>query len=84
MGFNFEEELKKLPKKPGVYIMRDDKDVILYVGKAINLHKVGSLCTREKDMRLILTELTQCFRFSHAPPAIQHNKLASLLCIFIL
>ena len=38
MGFNFEEELKKLPRKPGVYIMRDDKDVILYVGKAINLH----------------------------------------------
>ena len=36
--FNFEEELKKLPKNPGVYIMRDDKDVILYVGKAINLH----------------------------------------------
>lgn len=35
--FNFEEELKKLPRKPGVYIMRDDKDVILYVGKAINL-----------------------------------------------
>ena len=36
--FNFEEELKKLPRKPGGYIMRDDKDVILYVGKAINLH----------------------------------------------
>lgn len=36
--FNIEEELKKLPKEPGVYIMRDDKDVILYVGKAINLH----------------------------------------------
>ena len=36
--FNFEEELKKLPKEPGVYIMRDDKDVILYVGKAVNLH----------------------------------------------
>ncbi len=36
--FNFEEELKKLPNKPGVYIMRDDKDVILYVGKAVNLH----------------------------------------------
>lgn len=36
--FNFEEELKKLPRKPGVYIMRDDEDVILYVGKAINLH----------------------------------------------
>lgn len=38
MMFNFEEELKKLPKEPGVYIMRDDKDVILYVGKAVNLH----------------------------------------------
>ena len=36
--FNVEEELKRLPRKPGVYIMRDDKDVILYVGKAINLH----------------------------------------------
>lgn len=38
MTFNFEEELKKLPKEPGVYIMRDEKDVILYVGKAVNLH----------------------------------------------
>ncbi len=36
--FNIEEELKKLPREPGVYIMRDDKDVILYVGKAVNLH----------------------------------------------
>ncbi|MDE6924858.1 MAG: excinuclease ABC subunit UvrC [Acetatifactor sp.] len=38
MTFNFEEELKKLPREPGVYIMRDAKDVILYVGKAVNLH----------------------------------------------
>lgn len=36
--FNIEEELKKLPNKPGVYIMRDQRDTILYVGKAINLH----------------------------------------------
>lgn len=36
--FNFEEELKKLPKNPGVYIMRDANDTIIYVGKAINLH----------------------------------------------
>ena len=35
--FQFEEELKKLPTKPGVYIMRDAHDTILYVGKAINL-----------------------------------------------
>ena len=38
MKFNFEEELKKLPASPGVYIMRDESDTILYVGKAINLH----------------------------------------------
>jgi len=38
MTFDFEEELKKLPAKPGVYIMRDAGDGILYVGKAVNLH----------------------------------------------
>ncbi len=38
MTFDFEEELKKLPGKPGVYIMRDAADGILYVGKAVNLH----------------------------------------------
>lgn len=35
--FNIEEELKKLPNKPGVYIMRDKNDHIIYVGKAISL-----------------------------------------------
>ena len=35
--FQIEEELKKLPAKPGVYLMRDEKDNIIYVGKAINL-----------------------------------------------
>ncbi len=35
--FDLEEELKKLPAKPGVYIMRDSKDTIIYVGKAIVL-----------------------------------------------
>ena len=36
--FDVQEELKKLPGCPGVYIMHDDKDEIIYVGKAINLH----------------------------------------------
>ena len=35
--FNIEEELKKLPNKPGVYVMRDKEDNIIYVGKAISL-----------------------------------------------
>lgn len=36
--FDIQEELKKLPNSPGVYIMKDSADSILYVGKAINLH----------------------------------------------
>ncbi|MBP3462063.1 MAG: excinuclease ABC subunit UvrC, partial [Tyzzerella sp.] len=35
--FHIEEELKKLPAKPGVYLMHDEKDNIIYVGKAISL-----------------------------------------------
>ena len=35
--FNIEEELKKLPEKPGVYIMHDKDDKIIYVGKAVVL-----------------------------------------------
>ena len=35
--FQIEEELKKLPAKPGVYIMHDEKDEIIYVGKAVSL-----------------------------------------------
>ena len=35
--FNIEEELKKLPNKPGVYIMYDKEDNIIYVGKAVSL-----------------------------------------------
>ena len=36
-AFNIEEELKKLPGRPGVYIMHDAHDDIIYVGKAISL-----------------------------------------------
>ena len=35
--FQIEEELKKLPARPGVYIMHDERDAIIYVGKAISL-----------------------------------------------
>ena len=36
--FDVQQELKKLPPKPGVYIMHDERDAIIYVGKAVNLH----------------------------------------------
>ena len=35
--FQIEEELKKLPAKPGVYLMHDERDEIIYVGKAVSL-----------------------------------------------
>ena len=46
--FHIEEELKKLPKKPGVYLMHDQADTIIYVGKAINLNSRVRSYFREK------------------------------------
>ena len=37
--FNFEEELKKMPQTPGVYLMHDAHDDAIYVGKAVNLKR---------------------------------------------
>ena len=37
--FNIAEELKKLPDQPGVYIMHDSHDAIIYIGKAVSLRK---------------------------------------------
>lgn len=37
--FDIEEELKKLPDQPGVYIMHDSRDTIIYIGKAVSLRK---------------------------------------------
>ena len=47
--FNIEEELKKLPKQPGVYLMKDKDDNIIYVGKAINLKNRVSSYFRKTD-----------------------------------
>ncbi len=37
--FDFQEELRKLPDQPGVYIMHDKSDAIIYIGKAVSLRK---------------------------------------------
>ena len=47
--FIIEEELKKLPKKPGVYLMKNKDDKIIYVGKAINLKNRVSSYFRKTD-----------------------------------
>ena len=50
MAFNIEEELKKLPSKPGVYLMHDERDAIIYVGKAKSLRKrVSSYFVQSKE-----------------------------------
>ncbi len=50
MAFVIEEELKKLPASPGVYIMHDGKDEIIYVGKAISLkNRVRQYFQSSKD-----------------------------------
>ena len=46
--FQLEEELKKLPNKPGVYFMHDQADTIIYVGKAVNLRNRVRSYFREK------------------------------------
>ena len=47
--FNIEEQLKLLPDKPGVYIMHDAEDKIIYVGKAINLKRRVKSYFRKTD-----------------------------------
>ena len=67
--FDVEEELKKLPKSPGVYIMHSKNDDILYVGKAVSLHsrvrqyfhgshtpKVAAMVSRVDDFDLMLCQ----------------------------
>ena len=69
--FDIQEELKKLPGKPGVYIMHDEKDAIIYVGKAVSLKnrvrqyfqasrnkgaKIDQMVTRIRRFEYIVTD----------------------------
>ena len=51
MIFDYEEELKKLPASPGVYLMRDQHDQIIYVGKAISLRNRVRSYFRESTVK---------------------------------
>ena len=64
--FNIEEELKKLPKEPGVYLMKDKEDKIIYVGKAVNLkNRVSSYFrkTNKTDRILKMVSLIDHFEY---------------------
>ena len=50
-GFDLKEELKKLPDSPGVYLMHDKNDEIIYVGKAIKLKRRVSSYFRHMNNR---------------------------------
>lgn len=69
--FNIQEELKKLPDKPGVYIMKDENDKIIYIGKAVVLKnrvrqyfqasanhtpKVRAMVAKIKEFEYIVTD----------------------------
>ena len=50
--FDIQEELKKLPGKPGVYIMHDEKDNIIYVGKAIRFEEsCATVFSKQQEQR---------------------------------
>lgn len=64
--FNIEEELKKLPQKPGVYIMHDKNDKIIYVGKAISLkRRVTSYFRKTNKTQRILNMVSLIDHFEY-------------------
>ena len=64
--FNIEQELKKLPQKPGVYIMHDKNDNIIYVGKAISLkRRVTSYFRKTKKTQRILNMVALIDHFEY-------------------
>ena len=66
MKFDIEEELKKLPTCPGVYIMHDKSDKIIYVGKAINLkRRVTSYFRKTNKTQRILNMVSLIDHFEY-------------------
>lgn len=64
--FDIEEELKKLPKKPGVYIMHDKNDKIIYVGKAVILrNRVRQYFRKNKKTKRIQNMVANVDHFEY-------------------
>lgn len=76
--FNIEEELKKLPAKPGVYIMRDQKDTIIYVGKAIILkNRVRQYFQNSRNLTSKIKQMVE--RIDHFEYIITDSELEALV-----
>ena len=64
--FDIKEELKKLPKDPGVYLMKNKDDNIIYVGKAVNLkNRVSSYFRKTNKTDRILKMVSQIDHFEY-------------------
>ena len=64
--FDIKEELKKLPKEPGVYLMKDKDDNIIYVGKAVNLkNRVSSYFRKSNKTDRILKMVSLIDHFEY-------------------
>ncbi len=65
--FNISEELKKMPQTPGVYLMHDSRDDVIYVGKAINLKRRVSSYFRKsaKHSNKIESMVSKVSRFEY-------------------
>ena len=64
--FDIKEELRKLPKDPGVYLMKDKDDNIIYVGKAVNLkNRVSSYFRKTNKTDRILKMASQIDHFEY-------------------
>ena len=77
-NFDIQEELKKLPGRPGVYIMHDEKDHIIYVGKAISLkNRVRQYFQSSRNKGVKIEQMvTHIRRFEYI---VTHSELEALV-----
>ncbi|BCN32535.1 excinuclease ABC subunit UvrC [Anaeromicropila herbilytica] len=76
--FDIEEELKKLPAKPGVYIMHDKHDTIIYVGKAISLkNRVRQYFQSSRNLTPKIVQMVS--RIDHFEYIITDSELEALV-----
>ena len=77
--FDLQDELKKLPDLPGVYIMYDKSDAIIYVGKAVSLRKrVRQYFQPSHNEGIKKKQMALCLETQHMPDAINHPNFTDV------